>query len=61
MKTFPEIAAEYAPYHTLREFQIGSQDYMDGNHRNGDHYDGVAGQAWDRGHEAAMRFTRQYQ
>jgi hypothetical protein len=44
MKTFNEIAAEYAPYHSLREFQIGSQDYMDGNHRNGGHYDGVAGQ-----------------
>jgi hypothetical protein len=42
-----------------RLFQFGAQDWMDGNYRNGDDYSGVAGQAWDRGSEAAMRFTRQ--
>jgi hypothetical protein len=60
MKTFNEIAAEYAPYHQMKEFQVGAQDYMDGNHRNGDNYNGVAGQAWDRGANAAMRFTQQH-
>jgi hypothetical protein len=43
----------------MKEFQFGAQDWMDGNYRNGDDYSGVAGQAWDRGSEAAMRFTRQ--
>jgi hypothetical protein len=58
-KTFNEIAAEYAPYHTLPAFAKGAEDYMDSK------FDcpfagGVDGQAWDRGMEAAMRFTRQH-
>jgi hypothetical protein len=57
-KTFNEIAQEYIPYHTLKAFQIGSQDYMDGNYNN-PYGDGYEAQAWDRGMEAAMRFTSQ--
>jgi hypothetical protein len=61
MKTFPEIAAEYAPYDTLPEFQLGSQDYMDRRHDNPFGIEqGLKAQAWDRGAEAAMRFTRQH-
>ena len=59
MKTFNEIAAEYAPYHTMKEFQLGAQDWTDGNYRAGENYTGVAGQALDRGAEAASRFVRQ--
>jgi hypothetical protein len=29
MKTFNEIASEYAPYHTLPAFRKGTEDYMD--------------------------------
>jgi hypothetical protein len=33
------------------------EDYMDGRHDCP--FAGVSAQAWDRGHEAAMRYTRQ--
>lgn len=46
---------EYAPYHTLPAFDQGISDYMEGRMR---HLDGVAGQAWDRGAEYAMRVIR---
>jgi hypothetical protein len=57
MKTFNEIAAEYAPYHQLPAFAKGAEDYMDGVFESS--LTGVEAQAWDRGSEAAMRFTRQ--
>jgi hypothetical protein len=62
MKTFNEIAHEYRPYHTMQEFQIGSESYMDGRYENPYHAanDGLRAQAWDRGAECAMRFTRQH-
>jgi hypothetical protein len=61
-KTFNQIAAEYAPYHTMKEFAEGYADYLE--HRYQDRYrredQGLQAQAWDRGMEAAMRFTRQF-
>jgi hypothetical protein len=60
MKTFNQLAAEYAPYHTLAAFRRGAQDYMDGNFTCPYGSAGVDGQAWDRGMEAAMRYARQY-
>jgi hypothetical protein len=57
MKTFNEIAAEYAPYHTMQAFQLGAQDYMDRAPLRD--FPDVDGQAYDRGAEAAMRYTRQ--
>ena len=60
MKTFPELAEEYAPYHTFPAFQRGAQDYMDGIYECPYGSGGVDGQAWDRGAEAAMRFCRQH-
>lgn len=61
-KTFPEIAREYRPYDTLPGFQEGAEAYMDRKYDNPytDPRDGVKAQAWDRGLEAAMRFTRQH-
>ena len=40
-----------------QEFHKGAEDYMDGRHDCP--FAGVSAQAWDRGHEAAMRYTRQ--
>ena len=60
MKTFNEIAAEYAPYHKMPEFLKGVDDYMDGAPVIEDWCSGVAQQAYDRGRNAAMRFTRQH-
>jgi hypothetical protein len=61
-KTFNEIAHEYRPYDTLPGFADGVDAYMDRNYENPftDPRDGVKAQAWDRGAEAAMRFTRQH-
>jgi hypothetical protein len=61
MKTYNEIAHEYRPYDQMNEFQIGAQDYMDSQHANPYGSSSAGAQAWDRGHEAAMRFvTQQY-
>lgn len=46
------IKASYAPYHIMKAFDKGYNDYMAG--RLGD-MAGVAGQAYDRGANAAMR------
>jgi hypothetical protein len=43
----------YAPYHTFPEFAEGYADYKAGLRDIG--YDGVGGQAYDRGAECAMR------
>ena len=58
-RTFPQIAAEYAPYHTMLAFQVGAEDYMDGHFQNPFGSSSVEAQAWDRGAEAANRFTHQ--
>lgn len=50
------IKAEYAPYNTMAAFQAGYQDYMDGTKPFD--LDGVDGQAYDRGQEAAMKVNR---
>lgn len=61
-RTYLEIAAEYAPYDRFSEFQEGATAYMERRYDNP--YDGAAqgvkAQAWDRGLEAASRFTRQH-
>jgi hypothetical protein len=60
-KTYPEIAAEYAPYHTMTAFAKGTSAYMNRVFDNPYSIEqGVKAQAWDRGLEAAMRFTRQH-
>jgi hypothetical protein len=59
MKTFKQIAAEYAPYHTMRTFVCGAEDYMDRKYACPFTHS-VGMQAWDRGQEAASRFTLQY-
>lgn len=48
------IAVQYAPYENYAEFWFGFIDYQNGRAcPYGE--DSVAGQAWDRGAEAAMR------
>jgi hypothetical protein len=57
-RLYLEIAAEYAPYDQMREFEEGSTAYLEGEYEGP--YQGVQAQAWDRGMEAAMRYTRQF-
>ena len=49
----------YAPYYTFPEFCLGFHDYSRGNawHQHVE-LNGVAGQAYDRGAECAMRRSR---
>jgi hypothetical protein len=47
-----EEIERYAPYHAYPEFKQGFDDYMECRLRE---YDGVKGQAYDRGAECAMR------
>jgi hypothetical protein len=56
--TKAELVAEYRPYDTMPEFQEGWDDYMGQRMSLTKHQDGVAGQAYDRGLEAAMRWRR---
>ena len=61
MKTFNEIAAEFAPYNTMAAFRLGAEAYRNG--RAADcpfSADSVAAQAWDRGACAEMRFAAQH-
>ena len=55
-KSEPEILAairhEYRPYDTMPEFDEGFADYR--ARRRDKDYDGVAGQAYDRGANAAL-------
>lgn len=61
MKTFPEIAATFAPYDKLDGFQQGAEAYMDRCHDNPFGIEqGLQAQAWDRGAMAASLFTRQH-
>jgi hypothetical protein len=48
------ICKQYEPYDTIPEFGEGFVDYQARRLRNKEH-DGVAGQAYDRGANAAMR------
>jgi hypothetical protein len=52
-----QLFEEYAPYHNFAEFHIGFDDYTKGRYRN-PFGSSVAGQSWDRGAEAAMRWQR---
>jgi hypothetical protein len=47
----------YAPYHAMAEFKQGYDDYVAG-HVPAFDIPGVAGQAYDRGGECAMRRMR---
>jgi hypothetical protein len=53
-----ELLAEYKPYSTMQAFHDGWNDYEQGEMRCPYKPDSVEGQAWDRGHEAAMRWSR---
>jgi len=57
--TLAELRNEYRPYDTLPAFDEGFRDYQLGNYSYGARYHGVAGQAWDRGAECAMKWARQ--
>jgi hypothetical protein len=46
------IVKQYEPYNTITEFGEGFVDYQ--ARRRDKNYDGVAGQAYDRGANAAM-------
>jgi hypothetical protein len=59
IRTFNNIAAEYAPYDQMPAFMEGATAYMERRYDQ-PYGDSVAGQAWDRGMECAMRFTRQH-
>jgi hypothetical protein len=51
-------AEDYAPYHLYREFNEGYADYLYGSSTCPYNGNSVAGQAWDRGMEYAMRLKR---
>jgi hypothetical protein len=51
------ICQEYAPYHSLPEFNVGFRDYLNGELCDTAHR-GVEQQAYDRGYEAGMRVTK---
>jgi hypothetical protein len=53
------IADRYDGYHHCAEFWIGFHDYQDGRNCPNGWANSVAGQAWDRGAEAAMRVLRE--
>ena len=57
MQQLPLIAADYAPYDKFPEFAEGYAAYLAGRVHN-PHGSSVAGQAWDRGAECAMRAQR---
>lgn len=48
---------DYAPYHTMPEFEEGFRDYQACMVHG--HYDGVKAQAYDRGAEYAMKAFRE--
>lgn len=56
IKLTPEEVERYAPYHNFAEFWIGFDEYTRGHMRVGAYeFQGVGGQAYDRGAELAMR------
>ena len=57
MDRIEAIKAEYEPYNAMRAFEVGYDGYMAGNWMEAE-YEGVDGQAYDRGMEAAMRVKR---
>ncbi len=56
--TLSELRNEYRPYDSMPAFDEGFADYQLSNTSFGARYHGVAGQAWDRGYECAMRWAR---
>jgi hypothetical protein len=64
-KTFAEIAATFAPYHTRRAFALGANYYLvDGGLSNpyggdGEARDSIDAKAWNKGVMAASLFVRQ--
>jgi hypothetical protein len=56
-----KIVAGYAPYHTMESFGEGFVAYQHGKYNNpydGKRNEGCKAQAWDRGLEAASRYSR---
>jgi hypothetical protein len=53
-----ELLAEYAPYNAMQAFHDGWKDYEHGHYHCPFSANSVEGQAWDRGMEAAMRWSR---
>ncbi len=56
-KTVNKLRGEYAPYDRMPAFDEGLEDYERGFDRS-PRYHGIAGQAYDRGAECAMRMRR---
>lgn len=56
LATLKIIVKSYAPYDTHEAFCEAFYAYRHGRYDNP--HDGIAGQAWDRGLEAAMRYER---
>jgi hypothetical protein len=59
VKTRQELAEEYRPYNTMREFSEGMTAYLAGNSRNPYLMGSVLAQAWACGFDCAYRFERQ--
>lgn len=58
IKFSQEEIDRYAPYQMMVEFGDGYTDWVLGNPYRQSFYNGVAGQAYDRGAECAMRRQR---
>jgi hypothetical protein len=56
--TLETLKTEYAPYHTLAEFEAGFQAYAKGSYDCPKYDKDYKGQAWDRGLECASRWNR---
>ena len=56
--TLEELKQEYRPYDQMPEFAECFADYEAGVFNRHKQYDGVAGQAYDRGLECASRAIR---
>jgi hypothetical protein len=56
--TLETLKTEYAPYHTVPEFEAGFAAYATGSYDCPKYDKGYKEQAWDRGLECAMRWNR---
>jgi hypothetical protein len=59
VKTRLEIAEEYQPYNSMREFAEGIMAYVAGNSRNPYRMGSVQAQAWDCGFNCSYRYESQ--
>jgi hypothetical protein len=58
MISLDALKTEYAPYHTLPEFQEGFEAYARNDYDCPKYDKDYKGQAWDRGLECAARWSR---